>query len=113
MPSEFVITPEAAVNGKSFRILKEENMAALGGLLSIAGLIFWLIILIDAFKNEVWKGIVGFICGLYLLYYAIVEFQHEKKWLIVGGWLGCQIIGVACYMAGAASMMSSTPRIGP
>lgn len=55
--------------------------------IGLIGLVCWLIILIDAFKDEIWKGIVGLLCGLYLLYYAIVEFDHERKWLIVLGWL--------------------------
>lgn len=60
-------------------------------ILGIVGVILsvgcMLIILIDAFQDEIWKGVVGFFCGLYLLYYAIVEFSHEQKWLIVLGWL--------------------------
>ena len=54
---------------------------------------------IDAFKNEVWKGIVGFLCGLYLLYYAIAEYQAANKWLIVGIWLAGGIIGSGIMMA--------------
>lgn len=55
---------------------------ALGG---IAG---WLILLIDAFQDEIWKGILGLFCGLYLLYYGIFEFEHDNKWLIVLLYLG-------------------------
>ena len=49
----------------------------------IAGLVCWIIILVEAFKDEIWKGIVGLLCGLYLLFYALFEFEHENKWLIV------------------------------
>ena len=52
-----------------------------------------IIILIDAFKDEVWKGFVGLFCSLYLLYYAFIEFDHDKKWLIVGLWLGGGTLG--------------------
>jgi len=52
-------------------------------LFGIAGLIGSVIILIDAFKDAIWKGIVCLLCGLYFLYYALVEFEHENKWLIV------------------------------
>jgi len=49
----------------------------------LAGIAGWLIILIDAFQDEIWKGILGLFCGLYLLYYGVAEFEHEHKWLIV------------------------------
>jgi len=62
-------------------------MQIVGLLLSIVGLVCAIIILIDAFKNEIWKGIVGLLCGLYLIYYAFVEFKHDQKWLIIIGWL--------------------------
>jgi len=50
---------------------------------AVAGLVCWIIILIEAFKDEIWKGIVGLLCGLYLLFYALFEFEHENKWLII------------------------------
>ena len=56
-------------------------------MLSLLGLVCAIIILIDAFKDAIWKGLVGLLCGLYLLYYAFVEFDHEHKWLIILGWL--------------------------
>lgn len=52
-------------------------------LFGIAGLVGTIIILIDMFQDEIWKGILGLLCGLYLLYYAIFDFEHENKWLIV------------------------------
>ena len=55
----------------------------LAGVFLIAGLIGWIIILIDMFRDEIWKGILGLLCGLYMLYFAIFEFEHENKWLIV------------------------------
>jgi hypothetical protein len=61
--------------------------------LGLASLVCWIIILIDAFQEAVWKGIVALLCGLYMLYYALFEFEHDNKWLIVilallGGGLG-------------------------
>lgn len=65
----------------------------LGGLLYLAAFACGIIILIDAFKNEVWKGLLCLFCGFYTLYYAFVEFNHEKKWTIIGCWLGAGILG--------------------
>lgn len=53
------------------------------GLLALVSFGCWLCILIDAFRNEIWKGVLGLLCGLYLLYYALFEFQHEQKLAIV------------------------------
>jgi len=86
-------------------------LGILGALFCIAALVGWVMILIDAFKNEVWKGIVGFLCGLYLLYYAIVEFQAENKWLIVGLWLGGGIIGGA--LMGVGGVGAAMNAAGP
>jgi len=87
-------------------------LGIIGALLVLASLVGWLIILIDAFKNEVWKGLVGFFCGLYLLYYAIAEYQAENKWLIVGLWLGGTIVGSGLMMAGGVGAMGSLPHAG-
>lgn len=84
-------------------------LMGLGGLLWIASLVCTIIILIDAFKNEVWKGIVGLICGLYLLYYAFAEFEHEKKWLIVLGSLLGGVIGSVFYVMGGGMMVANMP----
>ncbi len=55
----------------------------LGGLLGIVSFVCWLIVLIQAFNDSLWKGILALLCGLYWLYYAIFEFTHEHKWAIV------------------------------
>ena len=68
-------------------------MGVLGYLFILAAFVCQIIILIDAFKNEVWKGILGFFCGLYLLYYAFTEYQAPNKWMIVGIWIGCAVVG--------------------
>ena len=58
------------------------------GLVGVLSLICWVLILIEAFQDEIWKGVVGLLCGLYLLYYAIFEFEHDNKWAIVIGAFG-------------------------
>lgn len=49
----------------------------------LAGLVASIIILIEAFKDEIWKGIVCLLCGLYMLYFMLFDFEHEHKWLLV------------------------------
>lgn len=83
-------------------------LVILGWILTLGSLVGWIIILIDAFKNAVWKGILGFFCGLYLLYYAFTEFQHEKKGMIIAAWLIPLILGYALmFMGGAAAVAAA------
>ena len=87
-------------------------LSLLGGLLALAAFAASIFILIDAFKNEIWKGVVGLLCGLYLLYYAIVEFQHDKKWLIIAVAIGGSLLGQGLIMAGAAMSAGGLPTGG-
>jgi threonine/homoserine/homoserine lactone efflux protein len=68
-------------------------MAILGVLFTVVALVCGLVILVDAFKSALWKGIVSLLCGLYLLYYGIVEFKHEKKGLILTGLVAGALLG--------------------
>ncbi|MCH7904063.1 MAG: hypothetical protein IH944_05785 [Armatimonadetes bacterium] len=71
----------------------------LGVVVGLASFVCWIIVLVEMFKDEIWKGIVGLICGLYWLYYALFEFDHEYKWPIVlfaifGGSAAAGLIGL-------------------
>jgi len=55
--------------------------------LSIMGFVAWVVVLNAAFRDATWKGVVGFLCGLYLAYWAIVEYAAPNKWLWVPLWL--------------------------
>jgi len=79
---------------------------AIAFLLWAVSIVCAIIILIEAFKSEVWKGIVSLICGLYMLYFAIVEFQHPNKWLIIMGWLVPSILGGIVYTLFAAAAVA-------
>lgn len=57
----------------------------------------FIVILIDAFDDEIWKGLLGLLFNLYLLYYAIFEFEHEKKWAVVITWI-LSAIGTGVFM---------------
>ena len=50
---------------------------------ALAGIGCTIYILVEAFKDEIWKGIVGLLCGLYLLYFAVFEWEHDWKWTIL------------------------------
>ncbi|MDR3687896.1 MAG: hypothetical protein P4L46_00860 [Fimbriimonas sp.] len=69
----------------------------LGFIAGIVGTVCWVLILIEAFKDEIWKGVVFLLCGFYGLYYALFEFEHENKWPIVIGAFGggCIAAGIS------------------
>ena len=58
-------------------------LSVLSALFAIAGAAAWIFILIDAFKDAIWKGVVFLLCGLYGLYYSLFEFEHNDKLLIL------------------------------
>jgi hypothetical protein len=43
----------------------------------------WLFIVIEAFRDEVWKGVACLFCGIYALYYAAREWDHPQQWLVL------------------------------
>lgn len=87
-------------------------LVALGWLLLLGAFACKIIILISAFQDEIWKGIVGLFCDLYLLYYAIVEWENTNKWLIFGLWLGLSFVGWALLSMGGASALGTAPGAG-
>ena len=90
-------------------------MGALLGILAVLSFgvaaVCSIIIMIDAFKNEVWKGLLYFFCGLYALYYALVEYDSEKKVLVLVGLFGGGILGYALLFGAGA--MSGSHAVSP
>ena len=80
-------------------------MLMLGGLLYLVTLVCSIIILIAAFKESVGQGFLCLCIPFWILYFAFAKFEHEKKTIILGVWLGSAIIGAALYGAGAGSAL--------
>jgi hypothetical protein len=74
-------------------------LSGLGGICGLAAFVCSIIILIAAFKDETVKGILCLCVPFYILYYGFVVFEHEKKGLIVGVWLGGGIINALLQVA--------------
>ncbi len=78
----------------------------LGVVFCIASAVCSIIVLIDAFRNEIWKGVLGLLCGLYLLIYAFTEYDGDNKTMIIlgillGGLIGGALMGAGGAMSGA------------
>ncbi len=50
---------------------------------ALAGLGCVIFVLVEMFQDEIWKGFLGLLCGFYWLYYAVTEFDHDWKWVII------------------------------
>lgn len=51
-------------------------------LVGIASLVCYVIVIIDAFEDEFFRGLLCVVFPPYAWWYGWVEFEHEKKWLI-------------------------------
>ena len=81
-------------------------MQMLAYLLMLPGVVCGIIILIHAFKASVGQGLLCLCVPFYVLYYAFVRFQHEKKNLILAVWLGSLIVGTALNVVAAGAALS-------
>lgn len=82
-------------------------LMGVGGLFMLIGFIFWVIVLINAFKTDTTQGILSLCIFPYMLYWVFAKFTHPKKGLIIAGLLGGYIIGYGCYFAGVSMAASA------
>ena len=76
-------------------------MQILTYILYLAALACSILILIHAFKASVGQGFLCLCIPLYILYYAFARFEHEKKNLILGVWLGAFVLSM--FLGGASA----------
>ena len=81
-------------------------MVALAGLCGLVSFVCGIIILIHAFtKGGVLQGFLSLCVPFYILYYAFTKFEHPKKNLIIGVWLGALVLEIVFLMMGGAMNM--------
>lgn len=66
---------------------------------SIASLIAFVQLVIAAFEDEVWKGLVSLVAWPYLLYWSIVEYYDEGKWARVLTWALGSVVSTVLLVA--------------
>jgi benzodiazapine receptor len=69
-------------------------LTILGLLCSLVSFACAVIILIHAFKAGTQQGVMCLCIPFYILYYAFTKFEHEKKNMILGAWLGAVVLSV-------------------
>ncbi len=65
----------------------------IGLVLAIAAAVCGIIILVNAFSEDVTQGLLCLCIPFYVLYYAFARFESDNKGLIIGIWLGGGILG--------------------
>ena len=81
-------------------------MIALAGLCGLASFVCGIIILIHAFtKGGLLQGFLSLCVPFYMLYYAFAKFEHPKKNLILGVWLGAIVLELIFLSLGGAMNM--------
>ena len=80
-------------------------LVGLAGLCGLVSLVCAIIILVHAFsKGGVLQGILCLCIPFYILYYAFAKFEHPKKNMILGIWLGAIILQCVFIIMGGAMM---------
>ena len=81
-------------------------MLALAGLCALVSFVCSILILIHAFsKGGIVQGLLSLFIPLYILYYAFAKYEHEKKGMILGIWLGSAVLYVVFMVMGGMSAM--------
>ena len=69
----------------------------------IGGLITTIILLIAAFKDNIWWGLGSLFCGIPFLIFCIMNFAEVKKPFLI--YIGCIIVYVIGLGMGGASLL--------
>lgn len=89
-------------------------LLALAGLCGLVTLVCTIIILVHAFsKGGVVQGLLSLFIPFYIFYYAFARFDHEKRGLILGVWLGAFALQVVLIVMGGVSSMGGASSIEP
>ena len=60
-------------------------LSVLGSIFILGGFLCFVVLWIEMFRDELWKGFVGILCFFYTIYYAIAESELDSRWILLGG----------------------------
>jgi hypothetical protein len=79
-------------------------------LLTLMGVVGGVIIVVHAFQHGgAVAGILCLIVPFYVIYYGLARFDHPRRWLVLGLWLGSGAANIVCQ----AIIMAVTASDGP
>ena len=77
---------------------------ALAGLCALVAFVCTIIILIHAFsKGGIVQGLLSLFIPFYIFYYAFARFEHEKRGMILGVWIGAFVLQIVFAVMGGIS----------
>lgn len=81
-------------------------------LLALASFGAWTQIILHAFRRSVGTGFLVLLVPCYVLYYAFSQFEHERKGVVVGVFVGCGAMAAMLYGAALSSLTSRMDFVG-
>jgi hypothetical protein len=73
-------------------------LVIVGTILTLASIGCWVWVVIEAFRDETWKGFFTLLCAFYWLYYAVFDWEEDLKWPV--------ILGYFAFGAGGAALVA-------
>ena len=70
-------------------------LSVLGLLLIFVSVVSYALILVHAFQRSIGTGFIVLCLPLYTVYYGFSQFEHRWKGLVLAGWLGAGVLGIA------------------
>lgn len=74
----------------------------LGLFLQLAAVVCWVLIFAHAFRRSLGTGVMVLLIPIYNVVYAVTQFEHRRKGLILAGALGGLVLAVVLRTVGAA-----------
>jgi hypothetical protein len=87
-------------------------LMAIGGVLSLIGLVGAIWLLVEAFKMSPLEGILTLCVPCYAFYFAFAKLDSPYKGTIIGLWLGAGIPGSILFNVGQMMMAGGTGMKG-
>ena len=70
-------------------------LSVLGLLLIFVSVVCFALILVHAFQRSIGTGFIVLCLPIYNVYYGFSQFEHRWKGVVLAGWLGAGILGIA------------------
>jgi hypothetical protein len=74
----------------------------LGLCFQLAAVVCWLFVLAHAFQRGLGTGVMVLLIPIYNLVYAVTQFEHRRKGLILAGAIGGFVVAVVLRTVGTA-----------
>ncbi|MDP1829554.1 MAG: hypothetical protein Q8L48_40175 [Archangium sp.] len=70
-------------------------LSVVGLLLILVSVVCYALVLVHAFQRSIGTGFIVLCLPIYNVYYGFSQFEHRLKGLVLAGWLGAGVLGIA------------------